>query len=223
MKYVVCIYARHTQFSKEAEAYLKSLEDRTKNPKIKKWISGTLRKYLRDQDSLKLLTKEQYDEIPNPETYVTRSFEERDAYFADVKDISRLNGIPCELLVDYVDSRGKAGISIPDLIKAFEVSHKNGDPHTTKEIRGYDIDTIIRYKNGWRWVKLKSQFSFIREGALMLHCMGGYDHYQQSLSGEITACSLRDAKNKPLITLDFANSTKVLNQVKGRNLPLGRA
>lgn len=53
---------------------------------------------------------------------------------------------------------------------------------------------------GWRWVEVFSKEALEREGALMRHCVGSYA--EEVEAGSKTIHSLRDAENRPLLTLE---------------------
>lgn len=57
---------------------------------------------------------------------------------------------------------------------------------------------------GWRWVEVKSKASLAREGALMRHCVGSYADWVDQ--GKCRIVSLRDANNKPRLTVELGVS-----------------
>lgn len=68
---------------------------------------------------------------------------------------------------------------------------------------------------GWRWVEVKSKASLEREGAVMRHCVGSYA--PQVEQGKCRIFSLRDANNKPKLTVEVARqeSLQELLQIRG--------
>ena len=61
---------------------------------------------------------------------------------------------------------------------------------------GIDIEIILDFEDGFRFVKLLSEKSYSREGALMRHCVSSY--YERN----IEIYSLRDFKNNPHCTIE---------------------
>ena len=55
-------------------------------------------------------------------------------------------------------------------------------------------------REGWRWVEVESAGALDREGALMKHCVGSYA--KDVAEGTKSIYSLRDAENKPWLTLE---------------------
>ncbi len=75
-----------------------------------------------------------------------------------------------------------------------------------------DNDTIpfIQYKSGFKFVQLKSENSFKREGSLMSHCVASY--YGKK---DIKVYSLRDLFNKPHCTIEVVGDDSI-EQIKGK-------
>ena len=67
---------------------------------------------------------------------------------------------------------------------------------TIDEEYGTDIDIVLDFQDGYRWVKLISQNAYTREGGLMSHCVGSY------FTRKVEIFSLRDAMNKPHCTIE---------------------
>lgn len=82
-----------------------------------------------------------------------------------------------------------------------------------------DFDSIHTLSSGWCWVRLTSLASLFYEGMMMGHCLG---REAESYEGD-DIYSLRDARNRPHLTLSFEPVAKVLGQVSGRaGQPLAR-
>lgn len=73
------------------------------------------------------------------------------------------------------------------------------------EERPEDIETIIDFKNGFKFVKLIGKNAYQREGFLMRHCVNSYFDKNDEIY------SLRDGKNMPHATI-----SKSLQQIKGK-------
>jgi hypothetical protein len=66
------------------------------------------------------------------------------------------------------------------------------------EVRNKDWSVSLDFKDGFKFVKLKSKPAFEREGKLMSHCVSGY-HGREG----IEIHSLRDEKNNPHCTIEI--------------------
>ena len=60
------------------------------------------------------------------------------------------------------------------------------------------LEIIMKFKDGFSWVLLKSKQCYDREGKLMQHCVGSY--YDKQNTNKIY--SLRDPQNQPHITME---------------------
>lgn len=73
-----------------------------------------------------------------------------------------------------------------------------------------DLETFMNIDN-FKIVKLLTKNAFLREGALMSHCLGGYTPVEG-----ISMFSLRDNKNNPHATLEVRVENKEVVQIKGK-------
>lgn len=81
------------------------------------------------------------------------------------------------------------------------------------------IRNVLSFEDGFFWVQLDSEKALIREGELMGHCVAEY--FEDVEMSQVRIFSLRDSKNKPHVTLEFASSRVV--QMKARfNKPMPR-
>lgn len=71
---------------------------------------------------------------------------------------------------------------------------------------------IMKFKSGFRIVKLTTSSCLNREGKLMVHCVGSYAH-QLERGTEIY--SLRDPQNNPHATIEVKNQNEI-TQIKGK-------
>jgi hypothetical protein len=67
---------------------------------------------------------------------------------------------------------------------------------TIDEVYGEDIEIVLDFNDGFRFVKLLSKNAYVREGGLMTHCVSSY------FSREVNIYSLRDSFNKPHCTIE---------------------
>lgn len=80
------------------------------------------------------------------------------------------------------------------------------------------IEDIIEFKCGYRWVRVLSRKSLMREGELMHNCVAEY--HDRIAAGKTMIFSLRDDCNQPHATLEITKHEIV--QLKGRyNKPVG--
>lgn len=77
------------------------------------------------------------------------------------------------------------------------------------EVRNKDWSVSLDFKDGFKFVKLKSKQAFEREGKLMSHCVAGY-HGREG----IEIHSLRDEKNNPHCTIEIRIEWSYINQIK---------
>lgn len=68
------------------------------------------------------------------------------------------------------------------------------------------------------WAKLTNDAALAREGSLMGHCVGGDNYVRAVKHDSATIFSLRDAANKPHVTIEAKGATGdwTINQVKGK-------
>jgi hypothetical protein len=74
-----------------------------------------------------------------------------------------------------------------------------------------DTEIIKAYNNGLRFVRLKGENAFKREGNLMSHCVSSY--YGKD---GVEVYSLRDGNNNPHCTIEVQSSNNTVNQIKGK-------
>lgn len=72
------------------------------------------------------------------------------------------------------------------------------------------IEVMHEFSNGFKMVKINSQYSYQREGSKMGHCVATYYSKPQ------TIFSLRDADNEPHCTIEYDHKRKIIQQVKGK-------
>jgi len=73
-----------------------------------------------------------------------------------------------------------------------------------------DVEVIIDFDNGTKFVQLTGKSAFLREGKLMGHCVASYYGKEG-----VKVYSLRDSKNNPHCTLEVVGENNV-QQIKGK-------
>jgi len=91
--------------------------------------------------------------------------------------------------------------------KWIKTTQKKGASLENKPEEG--LETVYKFRDGWRMVKLTNKDQCTREGTLMGHCVGGYDPKRVNL------ISLRDKENNPHVTLEITLKGDV-KQIKGK-------
>ncbi len=116
-------------------------------------------------------------------------------------------------IVDFVVGSADAKIetykTFDDAYKASQEWHETLSQGMDQDIEHRDDAQIIHdFKNGYKIVDLQ-QCDLDAEGNAMGHCVGGYD-----LSQGKKIYSLRDARNKPHVTIEIENNE--VEQIKGK-------
>lgn len=75
---------------------------------------------------------------------------------------------------------------------------------------------VMKLPEGYKLVKFTHPYDLAREGVLMSHCCGNTSYQQALTSGKESFYSLRDAKNRSLVTIQVVNPNSVM-QMKGQN------
>lgn len=75
------------------------------------------------------------------------------------------------------------------------------------------LSVFKMFDTGYAWVKVFGEDSLNREGDIMGHCVGSY--YDEVSRGDTYIYSLRDAKNIPHITVEYAVKDRAIKQIKG--------
>ena len=76
---------------------------------------------------------------------------------------------------------------------------------------GIDVETVMKFNNGYRWEKLITQQAYTAEGEMMGHCVGGYCEDKNSV-----IYSLKDPKGDSHATIEYQVKAKGITQIKGR-------
>jgi hypothetical protein len=79
-----------------------------------------------------------------------------------------------------------------------------------------DTKTVMRFDNGIRIVQLMTPEALKYEGAKMGHCIGGDDYEEALVNGSEVFYSLRDARNRPHVTMEVDVADNALIQCRGK-------
>lgn len=89
-----------------------------------------------------------------------------------------------------------------------------------KEILDCDIQIVMRFPDGYRFVQLLTAEALDRETVQMQHCLGNgwYDSTLKTTdpNSSLVVYSLRDAHNKPHMTIEIDTVYKTVMQCKGK-------
>lgn len=103
-------------------------------------------------------------------------------------------------------------MSVPD---AYRLSilwtrklHKKSKKLKKKNQELETVETVLEFDDGYFFVKLKDEISYLEEGEKMGHCVGGY------YGRDCEIYSLRDKDNNPHCTIEVRN--RECYQIKGR-------
>lgn len=97
-------------------------------------------------------------------------------------------------------------VSLPD---AVEAAHRFRMTAAERQ-GGLPDNTLLTFGDGYRFALLTSALELATEGKRMRHCVGGY---RQAVSRDIV--SLRDANDRPHVTIEISGSRKVV-EIKGK-------
>lgn len=128
------------------------------------------------------------------------------------KHVTDVSLADAEHILDYFDAvAGKKRIKKMSFNEALKQS-KAWTEKLKKRGRGVaesdeDIEVVLEYPNGTRWVRLKTKLAYEREGNLMSHCVASY------YNRDCEIYSLRDVRNNPHCTVEI---NKNVNQIKGK-------
>ena len=184
----------------------------------KKWLRSNLKNYmLRDYNDLRDFADGgneiylQNKKKANP--WIQKAIDRGEELF-----IARLTtGLENQLrhVLDYFRANPNLNISrisVPEAIRQSEewTERLNKKASDQEDVAG--TETVRKYPDGFRWVKVTSKQALDREGKLMRHCVGSY--CSQVSSGSTSIYSLRDKKNEPHCTIELKQNH--INQIKGK-------
>lgn len=205
----VVMYARNVLFSRATETFLKNLADRVaENPQVKKYIKSNLRTWLiNDYPDVKRIRKAGSQD---PEWLHDALERGDDVYSLDLDD-DEIEELITEWIYYLNTLSGDISrISIPQL----KVKYENYVENKFKEDYRNGEEVVHSYSDGFTWKLVFGESALKREGELMNHCVG--DYCSAVSKGGVKIYSLRDAWNKPHVTLEVRpNGT--LQQAKGNS------
>jgi hypothetical protein len=111
------------------------------------------------------------------------------------------NTSDCEHIIDYLAHKQFDNLSWASYDLLLAKSHKwiaqlSRNVSRIDESEGVDFEVALDFEDGFRFVKLLSEASYQREGALMSHCVASYYGKNTDIY------SLRDSFNKPHCTIE---------------------
>ena len=117
------------------------------------------------------------------------------------------NQTEIETILDFLYSNQKTDISkigYKTILEKTEKWHKKLQSVSSKdnEKEWVDYETVLDFKDGFKFVKLISKSCYKREGKNMSHCVASY------FGRNTTIYSLRDAKNLPHCTIEDGQQVK---------------
>lgn len=226
MKYIyVPILARNVWFGDLAESKLTSVLELAANANVRKWITRNLRNWIINKATLDLIPqdlnrlKHTYgDNIPQ---WIVDKHGKEDIYLVQQKNINNIDKIPIEHIIDYLNEakHNVSNMSVPQVLQQVrEWDDKLASKHrdATEDDDDDRLAILKKYSNGYRWVSLTTRQALKREGDLMGHCVGGETYYNKVAGGRVSIFSLRDANNKPHVTIEYDPRKKMVLQIKGK-------
>lgn len=203
----VTITARNTVFSDRTQKLLDLLQSKADNKAVIRWVTSNLRRWLindYDGEDLHQITQFRFGDP----VYVKRALDNGEEVFVvNATETLKKTLLNCIAYLNTVEPHKIERMSVPQVMQAAKLK-----PKVIKE-RG--ITEVMRFPNGYKWVRITNKASIIREGEKMHHCVGEY--CVSLLSGDTQIYSLRDRNNAPHVTLEFVPSSKSVEQIKGYN------
>lgn len=128
-----------------------------------------------------------------------------------------------EFLTDCINKQPKTLLHVQSIGHAYDLADKyfvdlNKRIEANPDVEGVDVKTIMTFKDGYRFVQLLSPNALKNEGPKMGHCVGSGAYDSKMARGD-RYYSLRDADNKPHVTLEVANESfgrLFLKQCRGK-------
>ena len=185
---------------------------------IKKWLKSNLKNYiLRDYDDFLDFDPHRdhryLDAKKKTDPWIEKAIDRGEKLFL-VRISTALENQIYHVL-DYFRANPNLNISrisVPEAIRQSEqwTERLNKKASDQEDVAG--TETVRKYPDGFRWVKVTSKQALDREGKLMRHCVGSY--CSQVSSGSTSIYSLRDKKNEPHCTIELKSGS--INQIKGK-------
>lgn len=105
-------------------------------------------------------------------------------------------------------------VGVPDAIKLSEAwtkkLSKKFEKNKEKSKDQNGTDEVFTFPDGYKVVQLISEYSYLREGNKMGHCVGSYHGKKNYIF------SLRDPSNEPHCTIEYNPDSKEIIQIKGK-------
>jgi len=186
--------------------------------KIKKWLNSNAKNYLLREypgvvDFLTGYSKPILDKRIKEKPWIQKAIDRGDELLA----LRITETFKNELyhVIDYFSAIPDLNISrmsVPEAIKQSKKWTEDINKKASDKEDATGTETIRKYPDGFRWVKVTSAQSLDREGKLMRHCVGSYCGHVSS--GRSIIYSLRDKKNEPHCTVEVRGNK--VYQIKGK-------
>lgn len=211
MKYVYVplfsAQSRNVLFSPETELLFKEMDIMSSTDSIKKFVKTKFRNWLAN-------TYPAQKHVPSPSdpAWVERAIARGDTvYYVNVaeKDAKKYK--------DYLYVLNL--IKPPKLDKmSVEQVREQCDAYIEKEARKRGTKLVTKCDGGYYWVELTNSLAIRGEGHDMNNCLKTFDRYAQSVAnGTMRIFSLRDAKDKPHVDIEYNVPEKRILQLKGNS------
>ena len=109
---------------------------------------------------------------------------------------------------------GGVSVSGSDFNQALKKSEEWHKQFKAKDIELKGKNIVIKYPDGFTWVKLLNQDDCTEEGEAMGHCVAQYGGLVEA--GNVNIYSLRDKNNTPHVTLELAADDTAVHQIQGK-------
>jgi ankyrin repeat protein len=198
----------------EIEAWIRGLYKETSHQDVKDWLSKTVRAYmLNEYQGVSQIHNTSYYDQP----WVKKALE-RGEPVLEIDIGPSLDGFEDEVLQairvmnDLYPSR-----EYDKMVKSpVKIVFEKARDHVQRQNKFGGIEeTGLKYKDGSRWVKLKTYETIENEGKLLANCLKDkpWDLADKVDAGILVLWSLRDSRNKPVVHVETKGST--LAQVAG--------
>lgn len=101
---------------------------------------------------------------------------------------------------------------INNKVDSWDIQLKKKQEEPARAQSESEVNTVYKWNDGYRFVKLITKESYKTEGNLMGHCVSSGGYFNNK---DITIYSLRDSSNNPHVTLEVRNKKHVY-QIKGK-------
>ena len=206
MRYIELI-SRNVFIPKQFQQKLTQFKQECQHDNAKHWVDTVFRRFMINYyDAMPIRSTS-----PNYPSWVNENIKQG-------KEVLQLSDISLDELLHYADflntlpsTKDLTRMSFTDFSKKITEWEHSFKQNNTEED---GIHTVFKIKD-YTWVEVTGRNSLKREGSLMNHCVGGY--FEKVQNGTTKIYSLRDAANKPHVTVEFNTRFKEIRQLKGNS------